>query len=149
MYQLIPRLRMVAVLLPWVGPADPGDRIAAANAAEGLAEQGLIYHQAALSAAAANSGMSGVVTVGGLPDQWISGSAASCAKANVVATYVAVPETISGPAVAEAMGRLWGGYPLVGQAIGNAITNPFTGATLVLPCAIPDGSPVAVSQLGG
>jgi hypothetical protein len=93
--------------------------------------------------------MSGVVTVGVLRDNWNSGAVASCAKANVVATYVTVPAAISRPAVAEAMGRLWGGYPLVGQAIGNALTNPFTGAMLLLPCAIPDGTPVVVSEIGG
>lgn len=149
MYQLVPLLLTIALLLPWVGPADPGGRVAAANAADGLAEQGLIYHQAALAAAAASPGMIGPVTVGALPDHWSTASAASCAKANVVATYVSVPSTVSGPAVASAMGRLWGGYPLVGQALGNKVINPFTGSALTLPCAIPNQTPVIVSQVGG
>jgi hypothetical protein len=89
------------------------------------------------------------VTVGVLPDYWSVASAASCAKANVVATYVTVPTTVSGSAVAAAMGRLWGGYPLVGQAIANKLTNPFTGSALALPCAIPNQTPVIVSQAGG
>jgi hypothetical protein len=149
MYQLVPLLLMIALLLPWVGPADPGGRVAAANAADGLAEQGLIYHQAALAAAAASPGMTGPVLVGALPDHWSAVSAAACAKANVVATYVTVPSTVSGPAVAAAMARLWGGYPLVGQAIGNKLTNPFTGVALALPCAIANQTPVIVSQMGG
>jgi hypothetical protein len=149
MYQLVPLLLMIALWLPWVGPADPGGRVAAANAADGLAEQGLIYHQAALALAVASPGMTGTVTVGTLPDRWSAVSAVSCAKTNVVATYVTVPSTVSGSAVAAAMGRLWGGYPLVGQAIGNKLINPFTGTALTLPCAIPNQTPVIVSQVGG
>jgi hypothetical protein len=149
MYSLVPLLLMVAMIMPWLGPSDPGDRIAAAAAADGLAEQGLIYHQAALAVAMANPGMTGAVTVGVLPDRWSATSVASCAKANLVATYMTVPGTVSAPAVAEAMARLWGGYPLVGQSVGNKLTNPFTGAELALPCAIPNQTPVIVSQVGG
>jgi len=149
MYQLVPLLLMISLLAPWSAPADPGARIAAANAADGVAEQGLIYHQAALALAAASPGMNGTVTVGMLPDRWTAVSVASCAKANIVATYVTVPSTVSSPAVAAAMGRLWGGYPLVGQAIGNKLTNPFSGVAMALPCAIPNQTPVIVSQAGG
>lgn len=149
MYQLVPLLLTIALLLPWVGPADPGGRVAAANAADGLAQQVLIYHQVALAAATASPGMIGPVTVGALPDHWGAASAASCAKGNVVVTYVSVPSTVSAPAVASAMGRLWGGYPLVGQALGNKLINPFTGTALTLPCAIPNQTPVIVSQVGG
>ena len=148
MYQVVPLLLALALLMPWTGPADPGNRIAAANAADGLAEQALIYHQAALAYVAANPAVSGVLTLGALP-QWTTGSVASCAKSGAVATYVAVPASVSVPAIAAAIGHLWGGYPLVGQSVSNKLTNAFTGASIALPCAIPDYTPVVVSQVGG
>lgn len=149
MYQLIPLLLAIAMLMPWNGPADPGNRMAAANAADGLAAQALIYHQAALAYVAANPGASGAVVPATLPDRWTAASIASCAKAGAVATYAAVPTTLSAPAVAAAMGRLWGGYPVVGQAISNKLTNPFTGTSIALPCAMPNYTPVVLSQVGG
>src|ERR1700761_2760215 len=149
MYQAIPLLFLVAVLMPWMGPADPGSRIAAANAADGLAQQVLIYHQAALAAVRASPGLNAEVPVGTLPDRWTAADVVACVKAGLVATYVAVPSTMSAPAVATAIGRLWGGYALVGQASAGAIFNPMTGETLALPCAVPSQAPVIVSQVGG
>jgi hypothetical protein len=149
MYQLIPLLLALAFLMPWVGPADPGDRMAAANAADGLAEQGLIFHQGVLAYVRANPGANGEVVPVALPTRWTTLAAAACAKSGMVMTYLAVPVTVSKPAVAEAMGRLWGGFPLVGQAHANKLTNPFTGLSMTLPCAVDDYSPVIVSQAGG
>jgi hypothetical protein len=149
MYQVFPLLLALALLMPWTGPADPGNRIAAANAADGLAEQALIYHQAAIAYVHANPTTNGAVTPGILPDRWTATTAASCAKSGAVATYVTVPTTLSGSSVAGAMGRLWGGYPLVGQAISNKLTNPFTGNSIALPCAMPNYTPVILSQVGG
>jgi hypothetical protein len=149
MYQVIPLLLAFALLIPWTGPSDPGNRIAAANAADGLAEQALIYHQAVLAYVAANPNTSGTVDPGTLPDRWTAAAVVSCAKSGTVVTYATVPTTLSAPAVAAAIGRLWGGYPLVGQAISNKLTNPFTGASIALPCAVPNYSPVVLSQVGG
>jgi hypothetical protein len=149
MYQIIPILLVLAFLVPWTGPADPGNRIAAANAADGLAEQALIYHQAALAYVQANPTADGAVTPGTLPDRWVAVTVASCAKSGAVATYVTVPTTISSSAVAAAIGRLWGGYPLVGQALANKLTNPFTGTSIALPCGVPNYTPVVLSQVGG
>jgi hypothetical protein len=149
MYQITPLLLALALLMPWTGPADPGNRIAAANAADGLAAQALIYHQAALAYVALNPGTSGAVSPDALPTGWAIAVVAACAKSGGVATYVTVPTTVSSSAVASAMGRLWGGYPLVGQAQSSKLTNPFTGAPAALPCAIPNGAPVILSQAGG
>jgi hypothetical protein len=149
MYQVIPLLLALAMLIPWTGPADPGNQIAAGNAADGVAEQVLVYHQAALAYVSANPIASGTIDPGTLPDHWTASAVASCVKSGMVATYVAVPSTVSGPAVAAGMGRRWGGYPLVGQAISNKLTNPFTGAAIALPCAVPDDTPVVLSQVGG
>ena len=148
MYQVAPLLLVLAMLMPWTGPADPGNRVAAANAADGLATQLLIYHQAAVAYVLANPGAAGVVTPV-LRAGWTTTAIASCVKAQVVATYVTVPATVSKPAVAAALGRLWGGYPLAGQAAGNALTNPFSGASTALPCAVSNQTPVIVSQAGG
>lgn len=148
MYQLAPFLLILAMLVPWTGPADPGNRMAAANAADGLAEQVLIYHQAAIAYVLANPGASGVVTPT-LPAGWSMAGIASCAKAQVVATYVTAPSTVSKPAVAAAISRLWGGYPLAGQVAGNAMTNPFTAASTATPCAMANQTPAVVSQAGG
>jgi hypothetical protein len=149
MYQVAPLLLALALLMPWTGPADPGNRIAAANAADGLAEQALIYHQAALAYVAQNPGATGAISPGSLPSAWTVAIVAACIKSGGVATYVAVPTTVSSSAVASAMGRMWGGYPLVGQAQSNKLTNPFTGASTALPCAVPNGAPVVFSQAGG
>ncbi len=149
MYQLIPLLLAIALFLPWVGPADPGNRIAAANAADGLAEQALIYHQASVAYVLAHPGANGLVSPAGLPSGWITTAIASCANARAVATYVTVPTTISKPAVAAAMGRLWGGFPVVGQSASSTLDNPYTGVSLVLPCAVPNQTPVIYSQAGG
>jgi hypothetical protein len=149
MYQVIPLLLAFAMLMPWTGPADPGNRIAAANAADGLAEQALVYHQAALAYVVANPSANGVVRPGALPSGWTTTAIASCAKSGVVATYVTVPTTVSKPAVAAAMGKLWGGFPVVGQSASNALINPYTGTPLTMPCAIPDQTPVIYSQAGG
>lgn len=149
MYQVIPLLLAFAMLMPWTGPADPGNRMAAANAADGLAEQALIYHQAAVAYVIANPGASGVVSPSSLPPGWSTTGVASCAKSQIVATYVTVPTTVSGAALAAAMGRLWGGYPLVGQAASKALANPYTGLPLSLPCVVPDETPVIVNQAGG
>jgi len=148
MYQVAPLLLVLAMLLPWTGPADPGTRMAAANAADGLAAQLLIYHQAAVVYVLANPGADGVITPA-LPAGWTTTAIASCVKAQVVATYVTVPPTISKPAVAAAVTRLWGGYPLAGQAAGNALTNPMSGASTALPCAVSNQTPAIVSQAGG
>jgi hypothetical protein len=148
MYQVVPLLLILAMLMPWTSPADPGNRIAAANAADGLAEQLLIYHQAAISYVLANPRATGVV-VPALPAGWSSSGIASCAKAQIVVTYAAVPSTVSKPAVAAAMARLWGRYPLAGQVAGNALTNPVTGVATATPCAIADQTPAIVSQAGG
>ena len=148
MYQVVPLLLAFAMLIPWTGPADPGNRVAAANAADGLAEQALIYHQAAVAYVLANPAASGVVTPT-LPTGWSASGVASCVKAQMVATYVNVPTTVSKPAVAAAMARRWGGYPVVGQSAASAIINPFTGLSLALPCAIADQTPAIVSQAGG
>jgi len=148
MYQIVPLLLAFAMLMPWTGPTDPGNRMAAANAADGLAEQALIYHQAAVAYVVAHPGTSGAVPVM-LPAGWTATAVATCAKARVVATYVAVPSTVSKPAVAAAMARIWGGYPLAGQSLGSAVTNPASGTSLSLPCAVADQAPVLVSQAGG
>ena len=148
MYQIVPLLLAFAMLIPWTGPADPGDRIAAANAADGLAEQALIYHQAAVAYVMAHPATSGAVPVA-LPSGWTTTAVLACAKAQMVATYVTVPSTVSKPAVAAAMGRLWGGYPLAGLSLTNTLTNPMSGLALSLPCAISDQTPVLVSQAGG
>ncbi len=148
MYQVVPLLLILAMLMPWTGPADPGNRMAAANSADGLAEQVLIYHQAAVAYVLANPGANGVV-VPSLPAGWSGSGIASCAKAQVVATYVTVPSTVSKSALAAALARLWGGYPLVGQVAGNALTNPFTGASTATSCAVTSQTPAIVSQAGG
>jgi hypothetical protein len=148
MYQIVPLLLAFAMLMPWNGPADPGNRMAAANAADGLAEQALIYHQAALAYVMANPSVSGAVPVA-LPAGWTTTGISACATAKVVATYVAVPSTISKPAVAAGMARLWGGYPVAGQIAAGAVINPFSGAGLTLPCASVNQTPVIVSQAGG
>jgi hypothetical protein len=149
MYQVASLLLALALLMPWTGPADPGNRMAAANAADGLAEQALIYHQAALAYVLANPGATGAVHPTGLPAGWTTTTIASCASAQIVMTYVSVPTTISKPAVAAAMSRLWGGYPVAGQALSDSLTNPFSGAAISLPCAVPDYAPVIYSQAGG
>jgi hypothetical protein len=149
MYQLAPLLLTLALLMPWTAPADPGNRIAAANAADGLAEQALIYHQAALAYVLAHPGVSGSVGPPVLPSAWTATAIAACADAQGVATYVVVPMTLSKPAVAAAMGRLWGGFPLVGQASSNKLVNPYNGLSLALPCLLPDQTPVIYSQTGG
>jgi hypothetical protein len=149
MYQLAPLLLALAMLMPWTGPADPGNRMAAANAADGLAEQALIYHQAAVAYVLANPGIAGAVSPAALPNGWTTSGIASCVKARIVVTYVTPPSTVSKPAVAMAMARLWGGYPVAGQTSGGVLTNPFTGASLSLPCLVPDRTPAIVSQVGG
>jgi hypothetical protein len=148
MYQVVPFLLALAMLIPWSGPADPGSRIAAANAADGLAEQALIYHQAAVAYVLAHPGVSGTVPVV-LPAGWEMAGIAACAKARSVATYVTVPPTVSKPAVAAAMARLWGGYPLAGQSLADMLRNPMAGTSLPLPCRTPDQTPVLISQAGG
>jgi hypothetical protein len=148
MYQVVPLLLALAMLMPWTGPADPGDRIAAANAADGIADQMLIYQQAAIAYVMANPSASGVLPIS-LPSGWAVAGIGACAKSQTVATYATVPSTVSKPAVAAAAGRLWGGYPLVGQSLSNALTNTMTGLSLSLPCAVPDGTPVLMSQAGG
>lgn len=149
MYQVIPLLLVLAVLVPWTGAADPGNRMMAANAAAGLAEEALVYHQAAVAYVKRNPGASGVLTGLAVPAGWSASGLVACAQARIVATYVQVPSTVSKPAVAAAMARLWGGYPLAGQATGNAMTNSFTSAPLALPCAVPGQSPAIVSRAGG
>ena len=149
MYMALPLLLAFALFMPWTGPADPGDRMMAANAAVGLAAQALIYHQAALAYVLANPTASGIVTPAALAAGWTPTGIASCAGAKIVVTYVSAPTTISKPAVAAAMGRLWGGFPVVGQSLSGALTNPYTGLALPLPCAVPDYTPVIYSQAGG
>jgi len=149
MYQIVPMLLALAMLMPWTGPTDPGNRMAAANAADGLAADALIYHQAAVAYALANPGASGILAGLALPTGWSASGIAACVRAKTVATYVTVPSTVSKPAVAAAMARLWGGYPLTGQTAGSALIDPYTGASLALPCAVPDQSPAIVSQAGG
>ncbi len=149
MYQVIPLLFALAMLMPWTGPPDPGNRMAAANAADGLAEQALVYHQAAIAYVLANPGAGGVVTGLTLPAAWSASGIVACASGQIVATYVTVPSTVSKPAVAAAMARLWGGYPVAGQTAASSLTNPFTGASLSLPCAVPDQTPAIISQAGG
>ena len=95
MYQLIPLLLALAMLMPWTGPSDPGNRMAAANAADGLAEQALIYHQAAVAYVLANPGANGVLTSLTLPAGWSPSGIAACASGQAVATYVTVPSTVS------------------------------------------------------
>ena len=148
MYQVAPLLLVLAMLMPWASPADPGNRMAAANAADGLAQQVLVYHQAAIAYVLAHPGASGVLSVVP-PAGWTVSGVAACAKARAVATYVTVPSTVSKPALAAAIARLWGGYPLAGQAAGNALTNPFSGTSTALPCAVSHQTPVIVSQAGG
>ena len=148
MYQIVPLLLALAMLMPWTGPADPGGRIAAANAADGMAEQMLIYQQAAIAYVMANPSASGVLPIS-LPPGWAVAGIAACAKAQTIATYATVPTTVSKSGVAAAVGRLWGGYPLAGQSLANAVANPITGLRLSLPCAVPDGTPILVSQAGG
>jgi hypothetical protein len=149
MYQIVPLLLAFAMLVPWTGPADPGNRMTASNAADGLAEQALIYHQAAIAYVLANPGASGVVTGLMLPAGWSASGLSAYAIGRIVATTVTVPSTVSKPAVAAAMAKLWGGYPVAGQTAGNALVNPITGASLPLPCAVPDHTPAIVSQAGG
>ncbi len=149
MYQIGPLLLILAMLMPWTGPSDPGNRVAAENAADGLAEDALIYHQAAIAYVLANPGASGILTGLTLPAGWSTSGIAACAHGRVVATYVTVQPTVSKPSVAAAMARLWGGYPLTGQSVGSALINAFTGASLPLPCTIPDRSPAIASQAGG
>jgi hypothetical protein len=149
MDQIIPLLLAVALLMPWTGPADPGGRIAAANAADGLAEQALLYHQAALAYVVANPGANGQVTPDTLPAGWSFSTIQSCARARIVVTSITVPSTISKPAVAAALSWLWGGFPVVGQSSSGTLTNPYTGAVLALPCVVPDHTPVIYSQAGG
>ena len=150
MYQLVPLLLTIALLLPWVGPADPGDRIAAANAADGLAEQTLIYHQAALAAVAASPGMTGPVTVGALPDHWsaVSGRILRQGQCRRDLRIRAEHRVRTGGRLGDGapLGRLSAGRP---GCIGNKLVNPFTGTALTLPCAIPNQTPVIVSQVGG
>jgi hypothetical protein len=148
MYQVVPLLLILAMLMPWIGPADPGNRMEAANAADGLAEQALIYHQAAIAYVVAHPSANGVVPVA-LPAGWVTEAITACAVAGTVETSVIVPSTVSKPAVAAAMARLWGGYPLAGQSLAGALTNPMTGSFLSLPCAVPDQTPVIVSEAGG
>ena len=148
MYQIIPLLLAFAMLMPWTGPADPGNRMAAANAADGLAEQALIYHQAAVAYVFAHPTTSGAVPVA-LPAGWTTAGVSACVKAQVVATYVTVPSTVSRPAVAAAMARLWGGYSLAGLSLTSTLSNPMSGTALSLPCTIADQTPVLVSQAGG
>jgi hypothetical protein len=149
MYVVLPLLLALALFMPWTGPADPGNRMASANAADGLASQALIYHQAALATVLANPATSGTVTPAGLPSGWTSTTMTSCASGGIVATYVTVPTTISKPAVAAAIGRLWGGFPIAGQSLSNTVTSPYTGLGLPIPCAVPDNAPVIYSQAGG
>jgi hypothetical protein len=149
MYMVVPLLLALALFMPWTGPADPGNRMAAANSADGLAQQALIYHQAAVAYVRANPNTSGTVTPAGLPAGWTTTAIASCANAKIVVTYVSVPTTISKPAVAAAMGRLWGGFPVVGQSMTSTLTNPYSGLALPFPCVVPDYSPVIYSQAGG
>jgi hypothetical protein len=149
MYQVVPLLLALAMLMPWTGPADPGNRMAAANAADGLAEQALIYHQAAIAYVLANPGANGVVAGVALPVGWSASGIAACARGQIVATYITVPSTVSKPAVAAAMARLWGGYPVAGQTAASSLVNPFTGTSLLLPCAVPDQTPAIASQAGG
>lgn len=148
MYQIIPLLLAFAMLMPWTGPTDPGNRMAAANAADGLAEQALILHQAAVAYVIAHPNAIGSVPVT-LPAGWTTTAIAACASGQVIATYITVPSTVSKPAVASALARLWGGYPLAGQSIASTLTNPVSGAALSLPCTIADQTPVLVSQAGG
>jgi len=149
MYMVLPLLLAVALFMPWTGPADPRDRMEAANAADGLAEQVLIYHQAAVATVLANPATNGTVTPAGLPSGWTPTGVASCASGRIVATYVTIASTISKPAVAAALGRLWGGFPIAGQSLSNTVTNPYTGLALAIPCAVPDDTPVIYSQAGG
>jgi hypothetical protein len=149
MYQVVPLLLVLAMLLPWTGPSDPGNRIGAENAADGLAEDALIYHQAAIAYVLANPGATGILAGLALPAGWSSSGVAACARGRMVATYVTVPPTVSKPAFAAAMARLWGGYPLTGQSAGGAVISPLTGASVALPCFVPDQSPAIVSQAGG
>jgi hypothetical protein len=149
MYQIAPLLLILTLFVPWTSPADPGNRIAAANAGDGLAAQILIYHQAALAYVWAHPMTNGVVTPGALPSSWTTTGIASCAKLGIVVTYASIPSSISKPAVAAAMGRLWGSFPLTGQANSGVIINPYTGTALAIPCAVPDQTPVVYSQVGG
>ena len=149
MYQVVPLLLALAMLMPWTGSADPGNRMAAANAADGLAEQALIYHQAVLAYVTANPTASGVVTPLALPAGWSASGIAACARGQIVATYITVPSTVSKSAVAAAMAKLWGGYPVTGQTAASALTNPITGASVSIPCAVPDQTPAIVTQVGG
>jgi hypothetical protein len=149
MYMVLSLLLAVALLMPWTGPADPGNRMAAANAADGLAQQALIYHQAAVAYVLAHPSAIGPVTPAGLPSRWTTTSIASCAGGRIVATYIAVPTTISKPAVAAGLSRLWGGFPIAGQSHSNTVTNPYTSLALAIPCAVPDETPVIYSQAGG
>jgi hypothetical protein len=149
MYQLIPLLLAVALLMPWLGPADPGNRIAAANAADGLAEQALIYHQAAIRYVLANPSASGVIHPTDLPSGWSIEGIVSCAHAHIVATYVTIPTDLPSPAIAAAMSRLWGRYPIVGQTASSTLINPFTGLAVPLPCPVPEQTPAILSQVGG
>jgi hypothetical protein len=149
MYQLVPLLLAVALLIPWTGTADPGGRMAAANAADGLAEQALIYHQAAIAYVLAHPDATGVLAGLAVPARWSVFGIEACVQGRTLATAVTVPATVSAPAVAAAMGRLWGGYPLAGQASSGSLINPFTAASLPLPCPVPDRTPVIVSRAGG
>ena len=52
-------------------------------------------------------------------------------------------------AVAAALARLWGGYPIAGQTASGLLVSPYTGVSLALPCPLPDQTPVIYSQIGG
>ena len=137
----------LALMLAASAPSDPGGRIAAANRADGLAALALEFHQAATAYVRANPSTAGALPTLALPTGWAASGLAACASARVVATYVTVPPAISAPAVASSMSRQWGGWPLVGQASGNALVSPY-GSSLTLPCPVPNGAPVIISQAG-
>jgi hypothetical protein len=80
MYQIFPLLLALALLMPWTGPADPGNRMAAANAADGLAIQALAYHQAALAYVTANPAANGPVIPIALSARWSVSGVSSCAS---------------------------------------------------------------------
>lgn len=147
MYAAIAVLIALAFMLSASAPSDPGDRIAAANRADGLAALALVYHQAAVAYVRANPSTAGALPALALPTGWTATGVAACAASQVVATYVTVPATISAPAVAESMSRQWGGWPLVGQAAANGLVSPY-GAPITLPCNIPNGTPVIISEAG-
>jgi len=147
LYVVIPMLIALALMLSASAPSDPGGRIAAANRADGLAAIALEFHQAAVAYIRANPATAGALPALTLPTGWTASGLAACASSKVVATYVTVPPEISAPAVASSMSRQWGGWPLVGQASGNTLVSPY-GASVTLPCPVPNGAPVIVSQAG-